>query len=129
MKLTLLLYGLYWLFFFSSWRSPDFFKKLKERDVIIVMKSEDETVSRSYFFKEGKILSKTGIVQEAASSFIWQNPKIGSEVMIDITKGNPKAIENALVKKKLTLGGDAATIGWFLQVLKQLGKFYFKKNK
>ena len=65
----------------------------------------------------GKVRSKRGLEPNAACGLVWESPSIGSKIMIDITRGKPKAIEKAVIKGKLMLEGDAASIKWFFGLL------------
>ncbi len=128
MRLAIVLYGFYWLFKFTCWTSSRFKEKLGEKDFTMVMKSKDDTIARTYMFDNGKVYSKRGIPQNPACSFIWKTPAIGAKIMIDVAKGNPKAIGRAVIKGNLMLEGEAALISWFLEVLKMLGSIYSKKK-
>ncbi len=124
---TMLMYGLYLLLKFTSLVSSEFKEKLREKDVILIMKSRDEKIARKFDFTSGKVSSKTGIITDSSCSLIWKNPSIGSKVMIDIAKGNTKAIGKSVINGTLQVAGDAKSIKWFLEIIRQMRGVYLRR--
>lgn len=123
-KLSSLMYGLYGLIRVTSLRSSRFREKLREKDVVVVMASRDKSVSRTFRCQNGEVRSEKGWAFDAASRIIWVSAKVGSRVMLNVAKGNPKALMKAVMKGELIPEGDAAGIKWFLDVVSLLSKLY-----
>lgn len=128
-RLRILMYGFYWLFVFSAWRSADFLQKLEEKDVVLVMKAKDKKISRTFYFRAGKVHSRSGEVGNSDCRLTWVTAKEGGEVMTQVAKGNPKALTKAVIAGKLLLDGDAQAITWYMGSVSMLGKMYQKKRK
>ena len=60
MKFSLLLWGLQFLLKRTAKKSPEFKNKLKEKNYTVLIKTEDGKRGRSYTFKDGEIISRTG---------------------------------------------------------------------
>jgi len=120
--------GLYRLFQFSACISSPFRQKLNEKEVILVMKSKDDRISRTFRFQDNRVRSKSGPSQDAICKLIWKTPERGAKIMIDIGMGKPRAIEKAIMKGDLMLEGDAVSIKWFLEVIGKVRSIYFRRK-
>lgn len=126
-KLSSLMYGLYGLIRVASLRSSRFREKLREKDVVLVMASKDRAVSRTFRCVKGAVRSEKGWASDAVSRIIWDTPEKGSRVMMNVAKGNPKALMKAVMKGDLIPEGDAAGIKWFLDVVALLSTLYSER--
>ena len=132
MRLSLLMYGFYWLFKFAPFLNRDFKNQLNKKDVTLIMKSKDETRARTFIFEKGRVRSKRGQSPRADGLLIWATVKDGADIMTQIAMGRPKVIASAVSNKQLLLEGDAGGITWFVETLNKMGKIYyrfFKRNK
>lgn len=126
MKLSILMYGFYWLFKFAPFLSPDFKEQLKKKNLTLIMKSKDEKRARTFNFEDGHVRSKRGQSTEADSFLIWSSVKEGADIMAQIAIGKPKVIASAVANQKLLLEGDAGGITWFMETLNKMGKIYYR---
>jgi hypothetical protein len=129
MKLALMMYGYYLLFWYTSWKNETFKEKLAEKDLVLVMRSKDKAVARTYRFNGGRVRSCCGDDPGAQCRLVWMSAKDGAEVMADIAKGNPKALMKAVIDGRLMLEGDASAVSWYMASVNMLGKMYIRKKK
>ena len=61
MKLSVVLFGIVQFLRLQAMRRPSFRKRIKEKNMIAQLKLADNSVGRYIEFKNGKILSKSGI--------------------------------------------------------------------
>lgn len=129
MKLSIIMYGYYLLFRYTAWKKESFRLKLQERDLLLVMKAKDKDVARAFRFNQGTVSSSSGDRNDAQCRLVWLTERDGVCVMLDIAKGNPKALMNAVMDGKLLLEGDAMAVSWYMASVNMLGKLYLKKKK
>jgi hypothetical protein len=129
MKLSIIMYGYYLLFRYTAWKKEAFRQKLKERDLLLVMRAKDKDVARAFKFDQGQVSSTSGDRSDAQCRLVWINAQDGARVMLDIAKGNPKALMKAVMDGKLLLEGDAMAVSWYMAAVSMLGKLYLKKKK
>jgi hypothetical protein len=129
LKFRWLIYFVYLLIRIAAKRSQRMRDKLKERDVAVVMQSEDKITSRTICSKEGKVFSRRGESGDAISQIVWTSPEVGSRVIMKLIKGDPKALMQALIDKDLMPQGDASGIRWFLDVIGLLNKIFHGKKR
>lgn len=128
MKLSFLMAVLFRIFQVSAFISPPFRRKVREKEVRLVMKSADNKVSRTFLFERGKIRSKRGEIPDSGCRLIWKRPGVGAKIMVEIASGRPKAIEGAIIRGHLMLEGDAVSIKWFLETIQMLRSIYLGKR-
>jgi len=129
MKLSIIMYGYYLLFRYTAWKKEAFRQKLKERDLLLVMRAKDKDVARTFKFDQGQVSSTSGDRSDAQCRLVWITAQDGARVMLDIAKGNPKALMKAVMDGKLLLEGDAMAVAWYMAAVSMLGKLYLKKKK
>jgi len=123
MKFSMLLYSFYLLLRYTARRSPEFKKKLKERDMAIQIKTSEPGPARYYKLNNGSITSGKGIDNSSDFSLVWSDASSGFKYM---AKASPKALMKAMAENNLKLEGDAASLTWFLELMKKLSKQYKK---
>ncbi|MBU1172764.1 MAG: hypothetical protein KKD44_24665 [Proteobacteria bacterium] len=128
LKFTFLLYALYVLIRLTAWRSNRLMEKLKEKDMVLVMRSKGGAISRTIRCNQGHVRSQKGHAGDAVSFITWASPSAGSRVMINIAKGHSKALFKAVIAGDLVPEGDAAGIKWFMDVVALLSRVYHKKK-
>ncbi len=121
------LYGLYLLLKVSSWISSSFKKRLREKDMSLVIRTVDGRYSRSYTFSRGVVTSRSGSLKDPDFSMIWRDAQTGSRIMFQ-AKNGPNPIMKAINNKDLLLEGDAAALTWFVLTLNQMAGIYLKKQ-
>ncbi len=129
LKFKWLLYGLYLLIRFTSWRSGRLRRRLLERDMVIAIRSKDGAVARTIRCKAGKVRSQKGTAEDAVSRITWVNSAAGSRVMLKVAKGRSKALVAAVLNKELLPEGDASGIKWFLDVTAVVSQIYGMQKK
>lgn len=129
LKFRWLLYGLYLLIRVTGWRSERFRAKLQEKDIAIVMRDKQGAIARTIRCRQGRVVSRKGRAEDAIASITWASPEAGTRVIMQIVKGDPKALYNAVIARDLIPEGEATGIRWFLDVVGLLGRIYHKKKK
>jgi hypothetical protein len=128
LKFRSLLYGLCLLIRYTGWRSEGFRAKLDEKDIAVVLRSQDGTIARTIRCHQGRVRSQKGHAEDVISSITWASPAAGARVILKVVKGDPKALFNAVMAKDLIPEGEASGIRWFLDVVGLLGRIYHKKK-
>ena len=129
MKLTMIMYAYYLLFKYTAWQKEVFRQKLGERDLVLVMRARDSRIARSFIFEKGRVSSASGDRKDALCRLVWATESDGARVMMDIARGDSKALMKAVIDGRLQLEGDAMAVSWYMAAVNQLGKMYLKKKK
>ena len=115
MKFKLILLGISFLFKFCRWRYPAFRARLKERNLIVQIRTEDGSAGRYLIFENGNVRSKAGIHPSPGMSLVFKSAEIGGRLLtppIDQQK-QIDALKNFLVRPE---GPDEDTV-WFAQTV------------
>jgi hypothetical protein len=129
LRFSWLIYFVYLLIRIAAKRSQRMRDKLAERDIAVVMQSQDKITSRTIRSKDGKIFSRKGERSDGVSQIVWASPEVGSRIIMKLIRGDPNALMQALIDKDLMPQGDAAGIRWFLDVIGLLGKIFHGQNR
>lgn len=119
MRFSLLLNILSMLLKRTAKKSPEFKKKLKEKNYTMVIRTADGSRARFFTFQDGEVISGKGDKQGAEISLIWKDPATGFKVM---TSRNNQASMDALQNGSLKLQGDANLALFFMGVVKDMMK-------
>lgn len=119
-----LLYLVYILIRIAARKSEEFRAKLQNKDIAIVLQSQDKTVSRTVHCRNGKVRSQAGEADDVVSRIVWITPGIGAGVIRKVIKGDPKALVNAVIARELIPQGDAGGVRWFLDVVGMLNRIF-----
>jgi hypothetical protein len=125
---TLVMRGLYGLMKVTALRSDRFREKLSEKDIGITMTTRQRDVARTFVFRNGGVDYEKGVSPESAVSLVWDDARKGRAIMVNMAKGQRRALMDAVINRDLQLEGDAAGIKWFLDVITLLSKMYRKKK-
>ncbi len=117
MKFSLLLYGLFFKLKSAAKKSEAFKQRLKEQNMTLQIKTQDNKRGRYFTFKDGEIISKKGIAASADVALVWCDAKTAFAVM---AKGDQETSLKALTEGKLKLEGDAQKALWFTETVKQM---------
>lgn len=128
LKFMGLLYFVYLLIRIAALTSETFRAKLLERDIAIVMQSEDKRISRTIRCRNGRVRSQKGEAPDVISRIVWATPATGSRVIMKLIKGDPKALVNAVIARDLMPRGDAGGVRWFLDVVSLLNRTFLKRK-
>lgn len=128
LRLRHLMYGYARLLQFAGLIDYSFKQKLTEKPFSFVMTSRDNTTARYFFCVDGKLCSST---QPRPTDFklIWRDNRTGGKTMLDMMRGKPKALYNAVLNGDLQLEGDAQTISWYMKTSGQLERVFRTKKK
>ncbi len=127
-RLALLMQGYAWLMWFAAWINGPFCQRLAEKNFSFQMRSQEDTVNRLFVCKNGQLRSsrKPG---EADFKLIWRDDRTGGRVMLEMLRGRPRALYQAVSKGDLLLEGDAQTISWYLTTTGRLEKVFRRSGK
>ena len=117
---SLFLYGFYWALRVFSW-IPSFKAFLKEKDFCMDMRSEDG-IGRIFVFNQGRVRSLGVAGLKADFSMVWQSSEIGLQVMLNVARGDKKALTNAVMKGMVKLIGDAGLVTRFMEITNRMEK-------
>jgi len=110
MRLSLLLFGLYQLLWFSSKTNRSFKKFIAKARVRFLIKTEDNKHGRLFVFNMGKITSQTGSDHPFDAALVWKDTKTAVSVML---KQSMEAIFFAAADGKLKIEGMPVYAQWF----------------
>jgi len=117
MKFSVLLYFLFKKLKSKSARDSAFNEKLKEKDITILIKTEDGKRGRSFSLSGGDVSSQKGDCPKPDVALVWSDAATAFATM---TSKDKDAAMNALSAGKLKLEGDGALALWFTGVVKEL---------
>lgn len=122
------MYGYARLLQFAGVIDYSFKQRLAEKPFSFVMTSRENTTARYFFCDNGKLRSS---VQPGPTDFklIWRDNRTGGKVMLDMMRGKPKALYNAVLNGDLQLEGDAQTISWYMKTSGRLERVFRTKKK
>ena len=128
LRLRHLMYGYARLLQFAGLIDYSFKQRLSEKPFSFVMTSRENTTARYFVCQDGRLRSST---QPGPVDFklIWRDNRTGGKIMLDMLRGKPKALYNAVSNGDLQLEGDAQTIGWYMQTNGRLERVFKKKKK
>ena len=81
MKLSVVLFGIVQFLRLQAMRHPSFRKRIKEKNMIAQLKLADNSVGRYIEFKNGKILSKSGIHPKPDVVVFFKNERVALKVL------------------------------------------------
>ncbi|MEW6076605.1 MAG: hypothetical protein AB1724_02205 [Thermodesulfobacteriota bacterium] len=128
LRLRHLMYGYARLLQFAGLIDYSFRQRLAERQFTFVMTSRDNTTARYFSCAGGKLKSSVTPIP-VDFKLIWRDNQTGGKIMLDMMRGKPKALYNAVLKGDLQLEGDAQTIGWYMKTSGRLEKVFRLKKK
>lgn len=110
MRLKVLLFGLYWVLWFSSKTNASFKKYIRKARVRLMIRTEDGRHARLFVFDRGKITTATGPDHPFDAALVWKDPKTAFSVML---KQNMEAFFHAAGDGKLKIEGMPVYAQWF----------------
>ncbi|MDP6426805.1 MAG: molybdopterin-dependent oxidoreductase [Rhodospirillales bacterium] len=115
MKFSIMLLGLLWLLRYAAWRHPHFKKRLKEKNFTAQMKTRDGSVGRHFTFKDGKIISKSGVHPDPDMCLIFKSAALAAKLLTP-PLDNLQQI-NAIKTFQLDMDGPDELTSWFTQTI------------
>ena len=116
MKFQILLYVLGRKLKAKLKKSPEFKKRVSEKNCTVQIKTADNSRGRYYTFNKGEITSIKGVASEPTVALVLENAAVGFQVL---SSKDPATKMDALHSGKLKLEGDGATALWFTETVKQ----------
>ena len=128
LRLRHLMYGYARLLQFAGMIDYSFRQRLAEKPFSFVMTSRENNTARYFFCANGRLRSST---QPGPTDFklIWRDNKTGGRIMLDMMRGRPKALYNAVLNGDLQLEGDAQTISGYMKTSSRLERVFRAKKK
>lgn len=124
MKFSLILYGFYVLMRFTARYDAVFRSRIAEKDFSLTIRTDDDTRSRSYACRGGRLSSRRGRLPDAEFSLIWKDAATGFR---HLSAMKPSALVKAITAGDLKLAGEASAVSRFLETFKILMAAYRKK--
>ncbi|MDA0786833.1 MAG: molybdopterin-dependent oxidoreductase, partial [Proteobacteria bacterium] len=115
MKFKIILWGLSWMFRVAGWRYPAFRARLRERNLVVQIRSEDGTSGRYIIFENGRVRSGAGLHNAPGVSLVFKTAKIGARLLMPPIDQLEQidALKNFLVR----LEGPDDDAVWFAQTV------------
>src|SRR4029077_20518228 len=114
-KFSLILWGLSVLLKYAAWRYPVFLARLKERNLVAVIKARDEEIGRWYRFDGGKVTSGYGLRADADVTLAFKTAALGANLLMPPINWLDQI--NAQKDFKLTVDGAEDLTNWFAQTI------------
>lgn len=118
MKLHILLYGVALALRFTAWRYPEFRRRLKEHDLVVQIKLQNNKVGRYYILKDGQLSTKSAIHPNPDVTVFFKNRRVAEKVLTPPTDYG----EVVHAGKNFQMGalGEDKLVVWWLQTLGQI---------
>lgn len=139
MKFSILLYGIAIALRFTSWRYPTFKERLKERDLVVQIKLQDNSAGRYYQLKDGRLTSRSAIHPKPDVTMYFKNRRVAERVLTmpqdyaEIVHAGKNFQMGALGKDELVCWwmqtlGLMLSVGWKFGVAAGNGETRFVNN-
>ncbi len=115
MLFKIILWGLSWMFRVSGWRYPAFRARLRERNLVVQIRSEDGKSGRYIIFDNGRVRSGAGLHDAPTVSLVFKTAKVGARLLMPPIDQLEQidALKNFLVR----LEGPDDDALWFAQTV------------
>jgi trimethylamine-N-oxide reductase (cytochrome c) len=120
MALSFILYFLKWHLRIACWRSPEFAKRLKEKNLVAQFKIADDSDGRYFEFENGKITSKSGLHPEPDVSVIFKNQRIAKDLLIPPIDYQKQI--DAIKNFNLMMIGPDEQSNWLTEIILEAGR-------
>ena len=117
MKFSLLLFLLARKLYSASKKKPNFIKKLKQKNITGLIKTEDNKRARTFVTNNGKLDSKRGIVDSYDFALVWSDAATAFRVM---ASGSTEVFTESITQNKLRIEGNGMSALWFLQLTQDM---------
>ncbi|MGI9270504.1 MAG: molybdopterin-dependent oxidoreductase [Woeseiaceae bacterium] len=118
MKLHILLYGVALAIRYTAWRNEKFRQRLKENDLVVQIKLQNNKVGRYYELKNGRLSTKSAIHPQPDVTVFFKNRRVAERVLTPPTDYG----EVVHAGKNFQMGatGEDRLVVWWLQTLNQI---------
>ena len=120
MGMSFILYFLKWFLRIACWRSPEFAKRFREKNLIAQFKIADDSDGRYIIIKDGKITSKAGFNPDAQVSIIFKDQRTAKELLMPPIDHQKKI--DAIKNFNLMMIGAEEEANWFAEVVLEAGR-------
>lgn len=124
MKFRLLLWALGFLMTCASRINPNFRKRLKNKDLVFQLTSDDGA-ARHYIVRNERVKARSGAIESPAFGINFSSAKKGVEALT--AKHAQAVFMQGIQNKDIIIQGDPALVMWFQSLTKVL--IPKKKNK
>jgi molybdopterin guanine dinucleotide-containing S/N-oxide reductase-like protein len=115
MRFAIILFGLSWLLRVTSWLYPKFLARLKEKNFVAQLRTRNGKVGRWFQFKDGKIISRSGIHPDAEVVLTFKDAKTAAKLLMPPIDQLEQI--NALRDFYISLEGPDELTNWFTQTI------------
>jgi len=112
---SIVLLGVRLLFGLTAVRFPFFKERLKEKNLTVQIKLKDNSRGRYFTFRDGKVISKSGIHASPDVTMIFGNARIALDILIP--PRDQLALVNAMKSFQLWLDGPDELSYWWMETL------------
>ena len=118
MRLSIILFGLLKLMRQRARKYPAYAKRLHEKNFTAQIKTMDNSVGRSFTFRDGKIISRSGVDAKAEVVIAFASAQLGAKLLTPPI--NQLEQVDALKNFALTMSGPDELTYWFAQTIMQI---------
>jgi len=115
MKFALILYGLQWALRVTAWIYPKFKARLKEKDLTVQIRVSDNSMGRTYTFKNGRVSSRAGVREGCDVDISVKSAALGADLMMPPIN-HLKRIEAIKAFALMAVGPDEL-VNWFSETV------------
>jgi len=114
-RLSLLLYVLKLKLKLSALMRSAFREKLREKDCVLVIRTQDGKRGRSFCFSKGMMCSRAGRHPKPDTELVWNDAATAFKTMI---QSEDSALLEAIGKSQLKIEGNLEFALWFTEIAK-----------
>ena len=118
MKLKVLLFGIALAIRVTAWRYPAFRQRLKEKDLVVQIKLENNRIARYYALRGGRLRSAAGLHSKPDVTVFFKNQKVAERVLTP--PQDMGEVVHAGKNFQMGVTGKDALAVWWLQTLNQM---------
>jgi molybdopterin guanine dinucleotide-containing S/N-oxide reductase-like protein len=112
---SIALFVIKWLFLLQALRIPVFKNRLKEKNFTVQIKLKDNSCGRYFSFRDGKIISKSGIQPSPDVTLIFGSARLALNILLP--PRDQLATVNAMKSFQLGLEGPEELSSWWMETL------------
>jgi trimethylamine-N-oxide reductase (cytochrome c) len=112
---SIALFFIKWLFALQALRIPVFRNRLKEKNLTVQIKLKDNACGRYFTFRDGRIISKSGIHTSPDVTLIFGSARLALDILMP--PRDQLATVNAMKSFQLGLEGPEELSSWWMETL------------
>jgi len=118
LKLQVLLYGIALAIRFSAWRFPGFKQRIKEHDLVVQIRLQNNKVGRYFKLKDGRLSTRSAIHPHPDVTMFFKNRRVAERVLTP--PQDYGEVVHAGKNFQMGVAGDDKLVVWWLQTLTQM---------